>query len=333
VIGRVIVEFIRRVAAVLRLHSPAYPLTWQARLANPMPAEMVTADHSCAVDDAESSAVDTAESPAADADLFALSRATLRHYDAHAAAFRDGTWGHDVSQNIDALLAAIDAPAPCRILDFGCGPGRDLCAFIARGHAPVGLDGSKELAALARAAVANLGIGTGSGIGTGPGTGIATGPGNDTVTDTGSDTSTGPGTGGDTGTGIATSTGNDTATATTPTTEVWVQDFLALDLPAAHFDGVFANASLFHVPVRALARVLRELRAALKPGGVLFASNPRGDNSDGWSGSRYGVYHDWRAWRGFVLAAGFTEVRHYYRPPNKPRAQQPWLASVWRREG
>ncbi|HET7096963.1 MAG TPA: class I SAM-dependent methyltransferase, partial [Casimicrobiaceae bacterium] len=30
--------------------------------------------------------------------------------------------------------------------------------------------------------------------------------------------------------------------------EVWEQDFLRLDLPASRFDGVFANASLFHVP-------------------------------------------------------------------------------------
>jgi SAM-dependent methyltransferase len=32
--------------------------------------------------------------------------------------------------------------------------------------------------------------------------------------------------------------------------EVWQQDFLKLDLPDNHFDGVFANAALFHVPAR-----------------------------------------------------------------------------------
>ena len=39
--------------------------------------------------------------------------------------------------------------------------------------------------------------------------------------------------------------------------EVWQQDFLALDLPDGRFDGVFANAALFHVPSQALPRVLR----------------------------------------------------------------------------
>jgi SAM-dependent methyltransferase len=113
--------------------------------------------------------------------------------------------------------------------------------------------------------------------------------------------------------------------------EVWQQDFLALDLPAGHFDGVFANASLFHVPSRALPDVLRRLHACLKPGGVLFASNPRGRNEEGWNGGRYGVYHDLESWRGYVSAAGFVELTHYYRPAGLPREQQPWLASVWRK--
>jgi SAM-dependent methyltransferase len=113
--------------------------------------------------------------------------------------------------------------------------------------------------------------------------------------------------------------------------EVWEQDFLHLELPGARFDGIFANASLFHVPSRELPRVLVELRAALKPGGVLFCSNPRGNNEEGWNQGRYGVYHDLDTWRRYLAAAGFVELEHYYRPEGLPRDQQPWLASVWRR--
>jgi len=113
--------------------------------------------------------------------------------------------------------------------------------------------------------------------------------------------------------------------------EVWHQDFLHLDLPHAMFDGVFANASLFHVPSAALPGVLAALFDALKPGGVLFSSNPRGHNEEGWNGPRYGSYYDYPTWERYLVAAGFIPLRHYYRPEGMPREQQPWLASLWRR--
>ncbi len=220
--------------------------------------------------DADRAAADAAPRDAALLDAAALrdiSVRTLDHYNQRAEDFRAGTADHDVTQNIAALLDAIETPKPWRILDFGCGPGRDLKAFAALGHEGVGLDGSAQFAAMARAA-----------------------------------------------SGCA----------------VLQQDFLALDLPAKHFDGVYANASLFHVPSVELPRVLRELQATLKPRGVLFASIPRGDNSEGWNRGRYGAYHDLDAWRGYMMHAGFTELHHYYRPAGLPRDQQPWLASVWR---
>jgi len=196
------------------------------------------------------------------------SRGTLAHYEDGAEGFRTGTWNHDVSQNLDALLDAIEAAPPLRILDLGCGPGRDLLALASRGHEPVGLDGSAAFVAMAREA---------SGA------------------------------------------------------EVLHQDFLGLELPRESFDGVFANASLFHVPTRELPRVLGELHACLRPGGVLFSSNPRGRNEEGWRGRRYCVFHDHHSWRRFALGSGFEEAGHYYRPPGLPREQQPWLASLWRR--
>ncbi|WP_438036927.1 class I SAM-dependent methyltransferase [Sorangium sp. So ce204] len=113
--------------------------------------------------------------------------------------------------------------------------------------------------------------------------------------------------------------------------EVLHQDFLHLDLGAERFDGIFANASLFHVPSKELPRVLRELHAALRPRGVLFCSNPRGDDREGWSGDRYGCYWSLERWRELVTAAGFEEIEHYYRPAGRPREQQPWLATVWRK--
>jgi len=105
------------------------------------------------------------------------------------------------------------------------------------------------------------------------------------------------------------------------------QKFLSLDLPEQAFDGIFANASLFHVPSRELPRVLTELRSALRSGGILFLSNPRGDG-EGWSGQRYGHYMQFDAGKLFLEQAGFTVIDHYYRPEGKPRHEQPWLAIV-----
>lgn len=201
-------------------------------------------------------------------DLQRITARTLKHYDGHAQDFWDGTRDHDVSQNIAALLQHIETSAPFELLDFGCGPGRDLMAFKALGHSATGLEGSPQLAAMAR---------TNSGC------------------------------------------------------EILEQNFLELDLPSEHFDGVFANAVLFHVPSQELPNVLMKLNNALKPGGVLFSSNPRGDGQEGWNGDRFGAFHTWEGWRDFVTAAGFVELTHYYRPTGVPLEQQPWLASVWRK--
>lgn len=113
--------------------------------------------------------------------------------------------------------------------------------------------------------------------------------------------------------------------------EVLHQDFLKLDLADRRFGGVFANASLFHVPSQELPRVLRELWTSLEVDGVLFCSNPHGPNREGWSGDRYCCYLDLETWRRFMADAGFIELEHYYRPSGKPRHEQPWLASVWRK--
>ena len=62
-----------------------------------------------------------------------LEQITISEYQATAEGFRIGTWNHDVSQNRNALISAMPKN-PGRILDFGCGPGRDLMAFKTLGY-------------------------------------------------------------------------------------------------------------------------------------------------------------------------------------------------------
>lgn len=203
-----------------------------------------------------------------DDELFATSRQTLAHYASVAGTFWDGTKDHDVTQNYQAFLGAIEGEPPFTVLDFGCGPGRDLRYFRSLGHRAIGLEGCAEFARMARAY---------SGC------------------------------------------------------EILEQNFLSLELANGTIHGVFANASLFHVPSRMLPRVLGELRDALRPRGVLFSSNPHGHDEEGWQRDRYGCYYSLETWRRFVTDAGFIELTHYYRPAGRPLAEQRWLATLYRK--
>ncbi|MGZ9086795.1 MAG: SAM-dependent methyltransferase, partial [Rhodoplanes sp.] len=84
------------------------------------------------------------------ADQEKISTLTLEHYNQRADDFREGTSDHDVSQNIAALLRHIESAPPFTILDFGCGPGRDLKTFAALGHVPIGLEGAARFVEMAR---------------------------------------------------------------------------------------------------------------------------------------------------------------------------------------
>lgn len=203
-------------------------------------------------------------------DLDLYSSRTLAHYQENAERFWLGTRDHDVNQNYAALLDALGDRGAHRILDFGCGPGRDLIAFRELGHLPVGLDGCAAFVHMAKQQ---------------------------------------------------------------SRCEVLHQSFFSLDLPEEGFDGVFANASLFHVPRTVLPRVLQALSGSLRPGGVLFCSNPRSFSVDteGWQGERYGVYLTRESWRQVFALAGFALEKEYLRPQGKPPEEQPWLAMVCRK--
>jgi SAM-dependent methyltransferase len=195
---------------------------------------------------------------------------TIAEYQATAESFREGTWEHDVSQNRDALVAAMPRN-PGKILDLGCGPGRDLVAFKTQGHTVIGLDATPAFVEMAQQAAG---------------------------------------------------------------CEVWQQSFLSLDLPPETFDGIFANASLLHVPRAEMVRVLKDLRRSLLTKGAIVMSMVRGD-SEGYSarstGYRYVVGWEFETLAPKVEAAGFEILHHYYRPPGLPPEAQSWIVIVARK--
>lgn len=137
-------------------------------------------------------------------------------------------------------------PVPSRILDAGCGPGRDLRRFTARGHEAHGIDLTPEFVARAR----------------------RHGP-------------------------------------------VVLGDLraVATHFPAASFDGVWAAASLVHLPAADAVGVLAQFATLTRPGGRLFVS-VRSTGDTGWldepDGPRW--YRVWTAGalNAAVTAAGFA---------------------------
>nr|WP_255699151.1 class I SAM-dependent methyltransferase [Tychonema sp. BBK16] len=192
---------------------------------------------------------------------------TIAEYELTAESFREGTWHHDVSQNRDALTAAMPRK-PGKILDIGCGPGRDLVAFKTQGHTVVGLDATPAFVEIAKEL---------SGC------------------------------------------------------EVLQQSFLNLDLPNAEFDGIFANASLIHVPRDKMIKVLKDLHKALVVNGAIVMSMCRGD-WEGYderpTGKRYTTGWEYDTLAPELEQAGFEIVNHYYRPPGLPREAQSWVVMV-----
>lgn len=200
-------------------------------------------------------------------ELSHIETTTLDYYEMTADSFWESSKHHDVSQNYQAFLQAIEAKKPFKILDLGCGPGRDLKYFSEQGHQAIGIDGAKSFCQMAREY---------------------------------------------------------------SKCEVWEQNFLNMILPPATFDGVFANAALFHIPQAELHRVLKDLNSCLKPGGILFASNPRNKNAV-WYGEQPGSYLEIEDFDHHLQEAGFTILDHYFRPAGKPLHEQNWLAVVARK--
>jgi len=192
---------------------------------------------------------------------------TIAYYESDPKGFWMGTRHHDVSQNYHALLDSIRGEKPFKILDLGCGPGRDLKYFKDQGHIGIGIDGCESFCKMAREYSGCQAV---------------------------------------------------------------VQDFIDMELGEGFFDGVFANASLFHVPKSELCQVIDKLNQSLKSHGVLFSSNPRG-HAEGMNGSRYGNYMELPEYKKMVEGCGFRLIHHYYRPDGIPMEQRPWLACVFRK--
>ena len=72
---------------------------------------------------------------------------TMSYYDKNAEYFVQGTQNVEFTKVQDHFLALL--PQDGRILDFGCGSGRDAKYFLNKGFQTDAIDGSEELCKLA----------------------------------------------------------------------------------------------------------------------------------------------------------------------------------------
>lgn len=145
---------------------------------------------------------------------------TLEYYNTNAINFVNGTVDVDFQETQERFLTHI--PPQGRILDFGCGSGRDSKYFCDRGYEVDAVDGSEELCKLAR-----------------------------------------------------------------EYTGIHVKQMLFADLDATEeYDGIWACASILHLPSSELKAVFLKMIKALKIDGIIYASFKYGE----YEGMRNGRY-------------------------------------------
>ena len=145
---------------------------------------------------------------------------TINFYDKNAEAYAALTVTADMSRAYEKFLAYL--PHGAKVLDAGCGSGRDSLFFMRQGYRVTMLDAS---AAMCRCAEKLTGQ------------------------------------------------------------KALHKTFAEINFDK-QFDGIWANASLLHVPEQELEKVLKILHRALKEDGVLYASWKYGE-AERWDGERF----------------------------------------------
>lgn len=131
---------------------------------------------------------------------------TLQYYEQNSETFAEGTLTADMDEARKRFLRLL--PDQPYVLDFGCGAGRDIKAFLEAGCRVDAADGSEEMC---RIAFAYAGI---------------------------------------------------------PVRQMRFED---LDAESV-YDGIWACASILHLPLAELTTVLHKIARALKPDGLLYTS-------------------------------------------------------------
>ena len=192
---------------------------------------------------------------------------TISYYDKNAEYFVQGTQNVEFTKVQDHFLELL--PQDGRILDFGCGSGRDTKYFLNKGFQTDAIDGSAELCKLA-----------------------------------------------------SEYTGIDVK-------HMFFSEFDACDL----YDGIWACASVLHLPKGELKDIFSKMIRALKDRGYIYTSFKYGD-FEGERNGRYFTDFTIESFTKFVRNITGIQIEEYWitgdaRPE---RGEQKWLNLILRKE-
>lgn len=170
-----------------------------------------------------------------------------------------------MSQLHDRFLAKVSVGG--RVLDAGCGSGRDSKTFLARGYRVTAFDGSAELA---RMASAHAGI------------------------------------------------------------DVAVRDFSDVSERSC-YDGIWACASLLHLPQEELPPALERLWSALKPGGAFYLSFKLGTGERVQDGRHFTDVNETQLHSWLIALPDFHDAEYWISNDQRPGRAEQWLNAIVRR--
>jgi SAM-dependent methyltransferase len=196
-----------------------------------------------------------------------MSDPTRTYYLENAQEFYEGTVNLDMKYHYKSFLKVI--PKGGKILDAGCGSGRDSIYFKREGYIVVAFDYSEALVKLA----SNL-IGS-------------------------------------------------------PVLHMSFKDVVFIE----EFDGIWACASLCHVPKNEMQGVIAKLAKALKPDGILYASFKYGDKEEFRKGRLFSDYTESTFQELIEKISSLKIVKHWKTADVRPdRKDEYWLNVLIRKE-
>lgn len=210
----------------------------------------------------------------------------MRYYELHAESYAARFDKFSLSMLLEHFIANIvssKADERTKVLDVGCGSGRDMMEFVNRGIAVTGIDASPALLRLCnrklRAAAAN---------------------------------------------------GNELKSQSAALDSICFEMTFDEIRFREQFDGVWASASLLHVPPNQLETILRSLIDALKSRGLLFMSFQYGSGQIRRGGRTFTCY-DRRNMTALLKRAGLAKAHLWLSDSNArrlPKAQQFWAWTI-----